>query len=229
MFGTLREHETPLIEPLHNKVTIVVLLENNLFEKSTLYLTEEELQQCYFIATGVAQSRDRKPLVGSARVKKRKIDCNHDQLQRVLTIGRDYIQKLDDVSTFDEVLKLTYQVNTLMFSNTWTSCLDFVDTYLNITSIVAPTPSTVCTITDIESPQYLEDPCCNQGLLPFQCCLERDVMKEVSFYGDVNTNKVESDCGLQSSKCVESYLMDYGTSYKNSVKCSSFESDVSHE
>jgi len=229
LFGTLREHETPLLDPLHRKVSLVVLLENNLFGKSSVYLTEEQLQQCTFSSLGHAFSKSRESLVGS-HVGLRQVHpkCDDDKLKNVLSIGRDYIRQLDlETTSFNKILQLTYQVNTLMFSSTWVSCVDFVDSFLNVTTTIEDFPSTACIVTNKTSPKYLEDPCCNQALLSTQCCFERDIPKEVEVFGDIIPRLVGRECAAGSEECVSSYLGDYLTINRNSVQCTSFGSDVS--
>jgi len=227
MFGTLREHETPLVNPQHGKVLFVVLMENNLFGKSSVYLTEDQLQQCEFTTLGGAYSRKGDALVGKkASIRPKETRCDYSELKSVVSIGRNYIKQLNEATTFNKILQLTFQINTLMFSTTWLSCAEFANSLIDIKSEMESTLSTACIANNTDSKAYLEDPCCNSDLLPTQCCLPREISLETQVYGDINSKRLRQECPAQTEECVTSYIGDYLTINKNSVKCTSFQSDV---
>jgi hypothetical protein len=223
LFSQLTDYSVPVRNISKNSLSVVVVLKNTLFGRESNYITEDQLKQCKFISRARAFNKNGQALLGTATVKPKKTGCTQTLAQPVIDTGRDLVAKLQTSQSFSEVLKLSFEIDTLKFTSGWTQCSEQANDLLVRKKVEERGLSTVCTVSNTSSPAYLNDPCCNAGLSGTQCCIPRKKTLETIKSLGVNETLIEDIC--QNSDCVESYISEWQFLTRSDLRCSSFSSD----
>jgi len=51
-------------------------------------------------------------------------------VKQVVDLGQGYVSQLQKSGDFSSLLQLSFQINTLLFSTSWMSCVDYANTFL---------------------------------------------------------------------------------------------------
>jgi hypothetical protein len=173
---------------------MVMVLSNTLFGKGTVYATEDQLQNCVAVSSNHTFTKDGKALTGRAYMRPKEPECDSDKLQPVLDLGRKIISDIQQVTSITEVLKFSYEIDTLKFSSAWTGCRNKADSLLDVEKEKVTVPSTFCLITNSTDPEYVKDPCCNSALSSTSCCLARNISTTEIVNLGVNNGRIEDAC-----------------------------------
>eukprot|EP01102_Stenamoeba_stenopodia_P007470 TRINITY_DN2092_c0_g2_i1.p1 TRINITY_DN2092_c0_g2~~TRINITY_DN2092_c0_g2_i1.p1 ORF type:complete len:1763 (-),score=374.29 TRINITY_DN2092_c0_g2_i1:1009-6297(-) len=224
IFQNLIHHDTPLLKRSNDTMTVITVLSNNLFGKAETAMSEEEFSQCSFVSSNTLFNSKGKVLLGRTEPpRKSQPKCDADDIKEVVSIGQSYVSQISESKSFDEVLELTFQVNTLFFSDAWIGCINYTNSFLTSKVEDIEVLTTECFVSNISSPAYLNNPCCNSALLVNQCCYPKPKHEETTVYKKVKSSKIDQVCNAPS--CVNSYMLDYLVIEQESLSCSSFSSE----
>jgi hypothetical protein len=173
---------------------MVMVLSNTLFGKGTVYATEDQLQQCLAVSSNHTFTKNGMALTGSVYMRPDEPECEKEKLQPLLEYGRKLASDIQQTESFDEVLKLSYEIDTLKFSSAWTGCRIKADSLLDIEHENVTKPSTFCLITNSTDPAYIADPCCNSALSSTSCCLARNISTTEVLNIGVSNPKIKDTC-----------------------------------
>jgi hypothetical protein len=223
MFSSLVGYETPLNNRKPGSLAYSILLSNTLFGKEISYLTEDQLQNCTFISGNVAFNTKGYALQGTTTVEKKKADCKQEEMKELVETGKSYFNELRRAIDFSKILQLTFQVDSLKFSSTWLSCKHYAESLITTEEDYRITDTTVCFVSDQTSSEWLDDPCCNSGILWKSCCLPRakNISTEISVEPDMN--RINGEC--ENGDCVSSYISDLIELDANQFQCATFKSE----
>jgi hypothetical protein len=223
MFSSLVRYDTPLHNRRPGGLAFSILLSNTLFGKEINYLTEEQLQNCTFRSGNVAFNKRGYALQGTSKVEKKKTECKKEEIRELVEMGNSYFEGLRTETDFSKILQLTFQVDSLKFTSTWLSCKDYSESLISTEISTMETETTICYETDTTSTQWLEDPCCNTGLLWKSCCLPRTYNLTTEVFIEPDMSRISGEC--QNQDCVSSYISDLIELNNNQFQCATFKSD----
>jgi hypothetical protein len=156
-------------------------------------------------------------------VEKKKAECKKAEIKELVGLGRSYFEELRTAIDFSKILQLTFQVDTLKFSSTWLSCKSYSESLISKEEVYQLTDTTSCFVSNRTSPEWLEDPCCNTGILWKACCLPRPYNISTQLYIEPDIHKISGEC--QNSDCVASYISDLIELDINQFQCATFKSE----
>ncbi|GAM23921.1 hypothetical protein SAMD00019534_070960, partial [Acytostelium subglobosum LB1] len=135
--------------------------------------------------------------------------CDYAKYQATMDLIKVYEQNMSTTNDFQSLVVLRYNMDVLSFMDVWQTCTQQASNYLVLETKNVTLMSSSCPY-DFDTPQFVQDPCCNRFYKFRQCCLPRSVTLTKSVLRGFDSDLISDQC--TSPGCTKSVLQDYYSS-----------------